>query len=110
MGDVNIPRNHYHDKLATVLAKHIEGDDDVVVRAPAAAAMLGISLAWIEAGGTTATARNSSASDPGPSAIALAICAPTSARGPPISAHLNICRASGRSGRRHDQEKERPAD
>ena len=50
MGDINIPRNHYHDKLATVLAKHIEGDDDVVVRAPAAASMLGISLAWIEAG------------------------------------------------------------
>ena len=34
MGDVNIPENHYHDKLASVLARHIEGDDDVVVRTP----------------------------------------------------------------------------
>jgi predicted DNA-binding transcriptional regulator AlpA len=50
MGDVYIPKNHYHDKLASVLARHIEGDDDVVVRAPAAASMLGMSVQWMESG------------------------------------------------------------
>jgi predicted DNA-binding transcriptional regulator AlpA len=49
MGDV-IPKNHFHDKLASVLAKHIEGDDDVVVRTPAAASMLGMSVQWMESG------------------------------------------------------------
>jgi hypothetical protein len=50
MGDTYIPKNHYHDKLAAVLAGHIEGDDDVVVRTPAAASMLGMSIQWMESG------------------------------------------------------------
>jgi predicted DNA-binding transcriptional regulator AlpA len=50
MGDAYIPKIHHHDKLATVLARHIEGDDDVVVRTPAAAGMLGMSIPWMEAG------------------------------------------------------------
>ena len=50
MGDVYIPKNHHHDRLASVLAGHIEGDDDVVVRTPAAASMLGMSIQWMESG------------------------------------------------------------
>ena len=50
MGDVYIPKNHHHDKLAAVLADQIDGRDDAVVRTPVAAALLGVSAQWMESG------------------------------------------------------------
>ena len=50
MVTIYIPERHHLDKRASSLAELIEGPDDLIVRTPDAATVLGMSAQWLETG------------------------------------------------------------
>ena len=50
MVTIYIPERHHLDKRASSLAELIEGPDDLIVRTPDAATVLGMSQQWLETG------------------------------------------------------------
>ena len=50
MANIYVPARHHLDKRASSLAELIEGPDDLIVRTPDAATVLGMSAQWLETG------------------------------------------------------------